>query len=138
MGTPLSPFSTGFWGENRDPFVAGHQYALISLALLKYSSSPVQDYKSMEPITETLVFSISIMEQQEYDDYSDEQPEFESDSRQQRQSNGSDCGFFAIANAIAVCNGQQPETLNSSDEKASSWLLGRQDDATLHLKEDKR
>ena len=99
MGTPPSPFSTGFWGslgENGDPICgprAGHWYALISSghALLKYSTGPVQDYKSMKLITETLVFSVSrpntftIMElnHQEYDDY--EQPEFENFSHKDEQ-----------------------------------------------------
>ena len=27
----------------------------------------------------------------------------------QKQTNYSDCGLFAIANAMAICNGQKPE-----------------------------
>ena len=42
----------------------------------------------------------------------------------QKQPNPHDCGLFAIANTMAICNGQSPEGLNYNTKVMRKHLVG--------------
>ena len=49
----------------------------------------------------------------------------------QKQANRSDCGLFAIANAVAICNGQSPEFLNYNTNVMRKHLAGLLEDGVF-------
>ena len=57
----------------------------------------------------------------------------------QKQPNLSDCGLFAIANAMAICNGQSPEVLKHDTKVMRKHLAGCLEDKVLcHFPASKR
>ena len=57
----------------------------------------------------------------------------------QKQPNLHDCGLFAIANAMAICNGQSPEGLSYNTKVMRKHLAGCLEDKVFrHFPASKR
>ena len=50
----------------------------------------------------------------------------------QKQPDHHDCGLFAIANAMAICNGQSPDGLNYNTKVMRKHLAGCLEDKVFH------